>query len=516
MNKDLIRFRLLHGLSEKFKESLLSVAPIIVIVLVLGFTIVPVPISIMICFLMGAVLLVLGMMFFTTGAEMSMTPIGEQVGAGLIRSRNIVLILIVTFVAGITVTIAEPDLAVLAEQVPQVPNIILIVAVALGVGLFLMLSILRMILGIPLRIFLLIFYVGTFILAAFVPKDFLAVAFDSGGVTTGPMTVPFIIALGVGVSAIRSDKRAEDDSFGLVALASVGPIIAVMILSLLYSGGDVQFVPHEIASVDTSVEATLLFISGFPIYFVEMAQSLLPVPLFYFVFIIFDRGHKRNLPRILLGLAYTYIGLVLFMTGVNMGFMQAGQALGELLGDRFGGLLLIPIAMIIGYFVVKAEPAVYVLTHQVEDITDGEISAKTVGRFLSIGVAVSLGLAAIRVITGISILWFLLPGYATAIIISFFVPKIYTAIAFDSGGVASGPMTAAFVLPFAQGASIALGGNVVTDAFGVVAMVAMTPLITIQIMGLAAKIRQKRQIIPAAPEPILAVTEFDDNSIIEL
>ena len=349
------------------------------------------------------------------------------------------------------------------------------------------------------------------------PREFLAVAFDSGGVTTGPMTVPFIMAFGVGIAAIRSDRHAADDSFGLVALSSVGPILAVMILGMIYNPDRSPYVPPTIPEIGDSVELWKLFGEGLPRYIQEIAVSLLPIILFFLAAqVIVLRLDRRQLLRIGIGLVYTYVGLVLFLTGVNVGFMPAGNYLGQQIASFDYPIVLVPIAMVMGYFIVRAEPAVYVLNRQVEEITDGAISADAMGIGLSIGVSISLGLAMIRVLTGISILWFLIPGYAIALGISFFVPKIYTAIAFDSGGVASGPMTATFLLPLAQGACTALGGDIVTDAFGVVAMVAMTPLITIQVMGLATKISARREAKKTAETAALPYDALDDNAIIEL
>ena len=491
--------------------------PIIGIVLLLCFTIAPISPSVLLCFLMGAVLILVGMMFFTLGAEMSMTPMGERIGTCLTRSRNLPVIVALAFLLGFIVTISEPDLQVLAGQVPAVPNMTLILSVACGVGAFLVIALLRMLFSMALPPLLVVCYAVVFVLAAFVPKDFLSVAFDSGGVTTGPMTVPFIMALGVGVSAIRSDRHAADDSFGLVALCSVGPILAVMILGMIYNPQNAAYTAPVIQEFGDSREMGLMFLLNFPLYMKEIAMALLPIFLFFMIFQIFLlKLAKRKVKKILVGFVYTYLGLVLFLTGANAGFMPAGNYLGQVLaGFRFTWIL-VPIAMVIGYFIVKAEPAVYVLNKQVEEITDGAISAGAMGAGLSVGVAVSLGLAMIRVITGISILWFLIPGNAVALGISFFVPKIYTAIAFDSGGVASGPMTAAFLLPLAQGACTALGGNIVTDAFGVVAMVAMTPLITIQIMGLYARITERKQRKASAGTGVLAFDGIDDNAVIEL
>lgn len=504
-------------LKEKWREAAGAVLPIIGIVLFLCFGAAPVSPSILLCFLMGAVLLLAGMMFFTLGAEAAMSPMGERVGTSLTKSRKLVVVIGLSFLLGFIITISEPDLQVLAQQVPAVPNMVLILSVACGVGVFLVIAFLRMLFGIPLPPLLMFFYAVIFILAFFVPKDFLSVAFDSGGVTTGPMTVPFIMALGIGISAIRSDRHAADDSFGLVSLCSIGPILAVMVLGMAYHAKESIYEPPVIPDIANSAQLWQLFAGELPKYMKEIAVSLLPIFLFFLIFqMLVLKLSKRTLVKILAGLVYTYIGLVLFLTGVNVGFMPAGNYLGQVIAGLSHPWLLVPIAMVMGFFIVRAEPAVYVLNKQVEEMTDGAITAKAMGMGLSVGVAVSLGIAMIRVLTGISILWFLVPGYAIALGISFFVPKIYTAIAFDSGGVASGPMTAAFLLPLAQGACVALGGNIVTDAFGVVAMVAMTPLITIQAMGLYARFLNSRKDMEEGNGNEYGFDLLDDDAIIEL
>lgn len=500
---------------EKLKETLKAVFPIIAIVLLLCFTIAPISPSILLAFLIGAVLLTVGMLLFSIGAELSMTPMGERVGTTMTKSKNLFVMILVSFTLGFIITISEPDLQVLAQQVPSVPNMVLILAVAAGVGCFLVIALLRMLFGIALPHMLLVFYAVVFILAYFVPEDFLSVAFDSGGVTTGPMTVPFIMALGVGISAIRSDKHAADDSFGLVSLCSIGPIIAVLILGMIYHPESADYVPQSIPNIENSVELWGLFSAGFPTYIKEMAVSLLPIILFFGIFQLVSRDIKKKaLIKIIIGLAYTYVGLVLFLTGVNVGFMPAGNYLGQVIAGLPFAWIIVPIGMIIGYFIVLAEPAVFVLTKQVEEITSGAVSAKAMGTSLSIGVSVSIGLAMIRVLTGISIMWFIVPGYAIALLLTFFVPKIFTAIAFDSGGVASGPMTATFLLPFAMGACSAVGGNIVTDAFGVVAMVAMTPLITIQGLGLIYRLKAEHLQKEAVGG--LSIDMYGDMEIIEL
>ena len=504
-------------LNEKLQESLAAVLPILAIVLILSFTIAPLPTSVLMAFLFGAVLLVVGMMFFSLGAELAMSPMGERVGACITKTRRVGIMLTLGFLLGFLITISEPDLQVLANQVQAVPNMVLIVTVAVGVGLFLCFAMLRMLLSVPLNTMLVGFYIVVFVLAMFVPKDFLAVAFDSGGVTTGPMTVPFIMAMGVGVSAIRSDKHSANDSFGLVALCSIGPILAVLILSLIFHPDGGSYTAVVIPEIGDSAALWQLFFVAFPTYFKEIAISLLPIAAFFAVFdLVSLHLERKQLIRIGVGLAYTYLGLVIFLTGVNVGFMPAGNYLGSVIAGLSCNWIIIPIGMLIGYFIVMAEPAVYVLMRQVEELTDGAIPGSAMKHSLSIGVAVSVGLAMIRVLTGISIFYLLVPGYAVAIVLSFFVPKLFTAIAFDSGGVASGPMATTFLLPFAMGACSAVGGNIVTDAFGVVAMVAMTPLITIQGLGLIYRLRTKHGAVASAPTVSGDAFALDDLAIIDL
>jgi len=495
-----------------------AVLPILAIVLLLCFTIAPIPPSILMTFLVGAALLIIGMLFFNVGVELSMTPIGERTGTIMTKSKNLLVVILVSFVMGFVITISEPDLQVLAQQVPSIPNTTLILAVALGVAIFLVIAILRMLLSIPLSSLLVFFYIIIFALTLFVSKDFISVAFDSGGVTTGPMTVPFIMAFGIGISAIRNDKHAADDSFGLVSMCSIGPILAVMILGIIYNPESGEQVSEAIPDIANTVDLWKLFSTELPTYIHEIAISLFPIVGFFAFIQLFVRDiNKTTIIKIIVGIVYTYIGLVLFLTGVNVGFMPAGNYLGQTIAKLPYSWIIIPIGMVIGYFIVKAEPAVFVLTKQVEELTDGAISAKAMGMSLSIGVSASVGLAMTRVLSGISILWFLVPGYLIALVLTFFVSKIFTAIAFDSGGVASGPMTATFLLPFAMGACEALGGNIVADAFGIVSMVAMTPLITIQIMGLIYKLKEKKLHKEVASQVDQAALDaYGDMEIIEL
>lgn len=477
-------------LSDNLKEAMASVLPITLIVIILCFTITPIPTGDLLAFLIGSTLLIIGMAFFTIGADMAMVPLGERVGSHMTKSRNILLIVIVSFLIGTIITVSEPDLQVLANQVQGIPNLVLIGAVSIGVGVFLVIALMRIIFSIKLSNLLIFFYTLIFILAFFVPENLMSIAFDSGGVTTGPMTVPFIMALGIGVSSIRKDKNTNRDSFGLVALSSAGPIIAIFILAFVYNLDSSAYARVVVPQIDNSLELWSIFWHEFPKYIIEMTISLAPIIIFFIVFqIIAMKLNKQQLIKMIFGIIYTYVGLVLFLTGVNVGFMPVGAQIGKILASLNYNWIIVPIAMLIGYFIVKAEPAVHVLNVQVERVTAGAIPQKAMNFALSMGISVSLGLSMLRILLRIPIIWILLPGYAISIILTFFVPKIFTSIAFDSGGVASGPMTATFLLSFSIGACEAVGGNVFAEAFGIVAMVAMTPLITIQLLGVYYKIK---------------------------
>ena len=498
-------------LAEKLKEAAASVLPVTAIVAVLCLALVRVDVGLMLSFLLGSGLLILGMGLFTLGAELSMSRIGNLIGAKMTKSRKLWFILAVSFLLGVAITMAEPDLQVLATNVPAIDKTVLIVTVSVGVGLFLMLCMVRILFSVSLRLLLIVFYALLFLGAFLSDAGFLSVAFDSGGVTTGPMTVPFIMALGVGVASIRSDQNAKADSFGLVALCSIGPVMAVMLLGAIYPTDTQADVNMVIGGFETTGELGGAYLRSLPTYMLEVAMALLPIFVFFLLFQVFSlRLRKLPLTKIVMGVGYTFLGLVLFLTGVNVGFSPLGYVLGKELVTSGLSALLIPLAMLMGWFIIDAEPAVHILNKQVEELTSGAISAKAMGLSLSVAVALANGLAMVRVLTGLPILYFLLPGYAVALGLSFFVPRTFTAIAFDSGGVASGPLTATFMLPLAMGACTALGGNVMTDAFGLVALVAMMPLITVQVMGGIYVLKSRTK----TDAPVLP--SFGENEIIEL
>lgn len=498
-------------LTEKMKESVLSVLPITLIVAVLCIFFIPIESGLMLSFLIGSVMIIAGMGLFTLGSELSMTQIGNHIGAKITKSRKLGLILLLSFILGVAITVAEPDLQVLATNTPDIDTTVLIITVSVGVGFFLMVSMLRILLGIQLKWLLIVFYAIVVVLAVISDRNFLSVAFDSGGVTTGPMTVPFIMAMGVGVASIRSDEKAKSDSFGLVALCSIGPILAVLILGFIYPSETAASVAIVVNQFANTVDLGWGYMRAFPDYIGEVAIALLPIFGFFLLFqIITLKLKKRPLLKILIGVVYTYIGLVLFLTGVNVGFSPLGYVLGEAIIDNRMKWLLVPLSMLMGWFIINAEPAVHVLNKQVTELSAGAISEKVMGLTLSIAISGAMGLAMIRVLTGISILWFVLPGYLIALLLAFFVSPTFTAIAFDAGGVASGPLTATFMLPFAMGACSAIGGNVMTDAFGLIAMVAMMPLITVQVMGAISKLKPRKRVA------VDFVSRYADDEIIEL
>ncbi len=495
---------------EKIKESVASILPVALIILLLSLTVTPLPNSIFIAFLFGTFIMIFGMGLFTLGVDKSMTPMGEHVGATITKSKKLWLVIFVSLFVGTLITASEPDLTVLAEAIPAIDTTTFIMAVSIGVGVFLVFAVLRIIFAVKLRYLLFASYGIIFLMAALVSPDFLAVAFDAGGVTTGPLTVPFIMAMGVGISSIAADTSKSGDSFGLMALCSAGPIIAILVLGLVYSVESGTYTPDAIIDFANSKEFGMEFLHEIPHKMLEVAKGLFPVVIFFFIFqLIFNRLPVDKILKLSVGVIYTYVGIVLFLTGVSIGFFPVGSYIGESLGTSSYKWLLIPIGMLLGYFIVLAEPAVHVLEKQVEEVTAGTISKKMLRVGMSVGVSIAVGLAMFRAITGISILWFVGIGYALALGLSFIVPDFFTSIAFDSGGVASGAMTSTFLMPLAVGATYAVGGNIMTDAFGVIAMVALLPPITIQVLGLIYQIKTKRA------ERIIEPLD-SDSEIIEL
>ena len=485
----------MRELREKIKEALVSTLPVTAIVYLMALTpLFSLTQTELVTFTVGAVMLILGIGLFSLGADLAMTPMGTHVGSGLSKQKKLGLLLSVCFVLGMLITIAEPDLQVLANQVSAVMNgTVLIYAVGVGVGSFLVVAILKIVFRRSLSQILMLFYMLLFALALMLVvrgnSPLLPMGFDSGGVTTGPITVPFIMALGVGISNVLDDRRSKENSFGLVSLCSVGPVLAVLVLGIFSSSNLTYEDPDYTVSED--ILGAFLHTAGHTCKEVAIALGLIVV-FFLICQVAFLKLSGKHLKKIAVGVLFTYLGLVIFLTGVNVGFMPIGYKLGHTLGSS-DSRFLIGFGLLCGVLTVLAEPAIHVLNAQVEDVTGGLVSKKSMMIGLCVGVGASIALSMIRIVFDFSLVYYVIPGYFIALALSLFVPPVYTAIAFDSGGVASGPMTSGFILPFAVGVCVAMQGSeaVLRDGFGVVALVAMTPLITIQLLGFKGIVAEK-------------------------
>jgi len=495
------------NLFSKFKETAVSVLPIIGVVLLLGLTVVPIEKTMLVRFILGGLLLILGLTIFLLGVDLGIQPMGERCGAELTKKRSLPLLLAVAFIIGFIVTAAEPDIQVFGDQVrgvfPFVNKSAITFVIAGGVGLFIMIGLLRTVLNISIKWTFFIAYTILFAIALFAPDSFIGIAFDSGGATTGPMTVPFIMALGLGVSSVRDD---DGNSFGLTGVCSIGPVLAVILYSIVLKCGG-AFEPTSTTAAVTSAAVTAAtsaapVIEPFGIIFKHVIkESLISIAPLFAMFLVFQilllKMTKLQITRIVIGFVYAFIGLTIFLVGVNSGFMQTGAALGQKLGELTvanGGwwyVLLIGTGLLLGAIIVCAEPAVWVLSEQVEAVSGGTIKRKILLIFLSIGTGIAIALSMWRAVAGFNLKVILIPGYVVAMVLMLFCPSLFSGIAFDSGGVASGPLTSTFVLSFTLGAAASgSGGN---DSFGVIALVAMMPLIAIQIMGIVFKLKQRRK-----------------------
>lgn len=490
---------ILNIFSEKLKDVLFSVLPITIIVIILNFTLTPLETPLIIRFLIGALLIILGLSIFLIGVDIGITPLGHLIGSTLTRTNKIWIVGIAGIILGFFISIAEPGLLILASQVDlvtsgQISNISILIVVSIGLAVLLALGLIRTVYNIPLYKILTILYAITFIMALFTSSEFLAISFDASGATTGVLAVPFILALAVGTSALKKDSKAsEKDSFGLVAVASVGAIMSVMILSILSKGGNFSAVAESEVTQATSIMGP--FIRIIPSILSQSFFSLLPLLVIFLVFHkISFKLSKKAFKKMLKGFVYTFAGLFVFLVGVNAGFMDVGSAVGYSLASLDSMYYVIGIGFILGIVTILAEPAVYVLTHQIEDVTSGYVKRSAVSIALSIGVGIAVALSVIRIITPDIKLWhYILPGYLIAIAMTYFVPKLFVGIAFDAGGVATGPMTATFILAFTHGvAEAAEGASVLVDGFGMISLVALTPIITLQILGFIFKVKSKK------------------------
>ena len=504
---------------KNLKESFFAILPITVIVLLLGVTIAPLSVVFIFQFLFCAAIMIVGMAFFSLGSEVSMRTIGEQIGSSLSRSKKLWWILLATFVLGLIVTIAEPDLSVLAQLATSIEPWVFILTVSVGVGLFLLLYVLKVFCNIPVAVLYLISYGLIFVLAPFVPENFIPLAFDSGSATTGAVSVPFLLSIGIGIAAVRGGNKAQDDSFGLIAMSSAGPIIAVMLIGIILKPGDIATDVSTITEPGGIFQMLGGFFQAIPSYILEVITILSPIVIVFILFQIFALKLPRlKIIKISIGLIYTFIGITLFLTAVSFGFMPIGQLFGSMLANLSYNWILIPIGGIIGLVIILAEPAVHILTKQIEVITAGTIKKKVMIIAFCIGVCLSLIVCMLRALYPFDLVWVVLPLYAISIILAFIIPPIFTGIAFDSGGVASGSVAATFVLPLMIGVVSALGGNVSMHAFGTLGIVACFPVLTVQVVGLIYKIglyrkeKAKKALIKKSRNAS-AIVEFNEENI---
>ena len=493
---------MLKEFKKNFKSACVTILPIAVFVMaIVLFT--PADKSMSISFILSALLLIFGSSLFTFGAEISMELIGKKIGKSLIKSKKVWLILIVGFIIGTIVTVAEPDLLVLAEQLTSIPKFLLILIISVGVGFCVLLASARSLFGLNLNIMLIIGFIIIFILMFFVPEDFIPVAFDSGGVTTGTMSIPFILTLGMGLVSSRIDKKAREESFGLVALASTGPIIMVLLLGMFMNYESGMTFDSSIYTHFSFNDYLIQLVSCFK----DVILSISPILIVFMIYYYLTRKvSKREMRKIIFGSIITIIGLTIFLVASNVGFLNMGYYIGNYISSTDYKMLLIPITMIVAFFIAIAEPAVVILLDQIQEFTEGGISNTLLKIALASGVSIATGLSMYRVFTGTSFMYYAFIGYGIALLLTFFIPKVFTAIAFDAGGATGGSLTTTFLLPIAIGSCVTLGGNVYTDAFGLASMVSLVPIITIEIVGLIYSIKTK---VPSSSTLDDTIVDYD-------
>ena len=465
---------------ENLIDSYKSVMPIAIIVIILSFLL-KISNSIIISFVVSSIFLIFGITFFTTGADISIVEIGKSMGNFLVKKSKLWLTLIVTLILGIVITLSEPDLMVLASELPSIPNSLMVILVSIGIGIFLMLGVFRIIKRKSYRKMMSISLFVIMILLYFTNTNFVSVSFDAAGVTTGPLSVPVIVAFGYGIARMRSDKESTGDVFGLGGLASMGPVIVLLILGLFYKTDSFFDTTGFISNMGIFDKIISSLISSFK----EIIISLSPIVILFILSTFFgNKISKEKIIKIVLGLLLTILGLTLFLTGAKSGFIEMGYLLGvEISGSNYKDFI-IPLGLILGYIIITAEPAIKVLTKQISDLTEGSISRKMINLSLSIGVSIAVSLSLSRIIYNIPMIYIIVPGYFIAALLMYFTPKIFINIAFDSGGAACGALTTSFLLPLCIGVCTYLERNVLSLAFGVGSLVCLTPIITIELLGI--------------------------------
>ena len=468
--------KLMNNLIDSFK----SVIPISIVVLIVSF-IIGLPSITILAFVISSFLLIIGITLFTTGAELSIVLIGESIGDFLAKKGNKLLVIGATLIMGIIITISEPDLIVLSSEVPSIPSILMILLVALGIGLCLSIGVFRIIKRFSYRQMISFSLMIILILLYFTKGEFIPLSFDAAGVTTGPMSVPVIVAFGYGIAKMRSDKEAKSDTFGLCGYASLGPVIVLLILGMFFRVDNHFNTRGFVSGLGIANRLSINFVTSFK----EIVIALSPIVGFYIISLILgNKVSKKNLFKIVIGTVFTIMGLSIFLTGVSSGFIEEGYLMGTKIASSEYKYLLIPFGMLLGFIIISAEPAIKILKRQICDLTEGSISEKMIGLCLSIGVAFAIGLSIIRVLFHIPIIYIIVPGYFIAWLLMYYAPPMFITIAYDSGGAACGALTTSFLLPLCIGICVSVNGNVLQEAFGVGSLVCLIPIITIQLLGI--------------------------------
>ncbi|MDR1906151.1 MAG: DUF1538 domain-containing protein [Clostridiales bacterium] len=506
--------RFLRSLKEVFISSL----PLLAVMIVVCVFVNKMPNSELLKLFIGYVLVVIGQTLFLVGLDSSIMPIGKLVGGSLSKLKKTAYIVLFGFLFGLLATIAEPALAVLGIQVnyinDAIDKTIFVWALGAGVGVAVAAAMYRVIKNINIKIVFGLFYILVFIMVFFVPVQYRALAFDGSGATTGDVSVPFILALGLGVSATMSKAKTNDESFGIIGVASIGPILAVFLYGLII--GDTGAANQNGYNAGGG-KALWEIVTG---NFGDVAMAIIPVIAIFFIFqLAFIKLPRRQLGRILIASMVVYIGLHIFLTGVDYGFALAGQHIGETFmseSAEWMKWLLLPVGFILGFAITLSEPAVTVLGEQVESITNGYIKKITMRLTLAAGIGVAALLSLLKILTNIDIIWFLMPLYAGALILMIFTSKLFVGLAFDSGGVTGGAITSAFLTPLTLGVSQALGQDVLTSGFGMIAFISVTPLLAVQTFGIVYSWKLKKlksvENVKAADELELLNSEEDDSA----
>ncbi|QTJ43256.1 DUF1538 domain-containing protein [Dolosigranulum pigrum] len=485
-------------LTQKFREVLQAVIPTYILVLLIHFFIVDLPKEALLAFSVGTLFIMAGMTIFLTGVDLAITPIGEQMGKGIARSNKVSIVVIFGFVLGFLIAASEPSINVLGQEIATISggavNAMAIVGVvSVGLAIMIVIGLLRIVYDWSLIKILISAYSLVFMMAIFTSEEFISISFDASGATTGAITVPFVLAMASGVANLKKGtSQSNNDSFGLVAIASVGAIIAVMLFNLLMPIGELT----GSLSIEVDGDTSLLtrYISVFIKQLQDVLMTIMPIVGLFYVYQKFKlKVPKRVLQKIWIGSIYVFAGLVIFLTGVNAGFMDIGRIIGHRIASEAMYVELAIVGAVMGVVTILAEPATNILTTQIEDVTSGAIKRRPILIALTSGVGIAIFLAVLRMlIPGLKLWHILLPGYAIAIGLMFIVPKIFVGMAFDAGGVATGPITATFILAFIQGAADTIPtASVMIEGFGMIAMVALMPILTLQLLGFVYELKRQ-------------------------